>query len=145
MAQHARVLVVGATSYYHHGTTHIRFCCCCILHAVLWGAWCARGLISSPIAALPRASRWNTVVVHARPLMVPGPRGTREHERNQPRRPSGAHSVAISCTCSLAGGDINMRCCVVYRFIEMRCGRFYVYLWPYVVRLCFSNFMPIYV
>ena len=24
MVQHARVVVVGATSYYHHGTIHIR-------------------------------------------------------------------------------------------------------------------------
>ena len=87
------------------------------------------GLVSSSIAALPRASWWNTAVVHARPVLVPGPRGTREHERMQPRRPSGAHSVAIFYTsCSLAGADINVRCCcVVYQFIEIRCARFNVY------------------
>ena len=48
---------------------------CCVV-------WCMvrEGLISSSIAALPRASWWNTAVVHARPFLVPGPRGTRARE-----------------------------------------------------------------
>ena len=91
--------------------------------------WVVRGLITSSIGALPSASWWNTAVVHARPFLVQGPQGTREYERKQPRRPSGAHSVAIIfCTsCTLAEGGINVRCCVVYQFIDIRCARFRVF------------------
>ena len=102
--------IVGATSYYHYGTIHTWFCCwCCLLLAVMGGAWCMARLIWSSIAALPKASRCNTAVVHARPVLVPEPRGTREYERKQPRRPSGAHSVAMLCTSwTLVRGDINV-------------------------------------
>ena len=39
--------------------------------------------IAVSIVAMPRASRWNTADVRARPFLVPGPRGTREYERKQ--------------------------------------------------------------
>ena len=104
-----------------------------------------RGLISSSTAALPRAALWNTAVVHARPFWFAGPQDTREHEKKQPQRPSGAHSVAIFCTsCSLARADINVRCCcVVYQFIETRCARFYVYCCG-SKKVCLSNKMQFY-
>ena len=134
MAQHVRVLVVGATNYYHHGTIHIRFCCCCLLLAVLCGAWCARGLFRRRLLRCP-GHRGGTLLLYMLGLFWSQDHEAREHERKQPRRLSGAHSVAIFCTpCSLAGGDINVRCCcVVYQFIEIRCARFDVYLWLYVV------------
>ena len=112
---------------------------------MLGGACCVRGLISSSIAVLSRASWWNTAV-HARPFLVAGPRGTREHDRKQPRKPSGVRLVAIFCTsCSLAGGDINVRCCcVVYQFIEIRSTRFCIYFVA-LKQFCLSNLMQIYV
>ena len=48
----------------------------------LGGAWCVRVVISSSTAALPRASWWNTAVVHARPFW------SQDHEARETTRGS---------------------------------------------------------
>ena len=72
-----------------------------------------------------------TAVVHAWSFFVPGPRGTREYERKQPRRQTERRAFGGNLRHERRAlwqeGVINVRCCcVVYQFIEIRCARFCV-------------------
>ena len=95
---------------------------------MLGGAWCARGIISSSIAALPGTWWWNTADVNARPFWPQDNKarhGTigRSH-KDRARRAFGGSRLHVV---QFAGTDINVRCCcVVYQFVEIQCTRFYV-------------------
>ena len=106
---------------------------CSLLLAALGGALCVRGLISSSIAALPRASGWNTDVCTCSAffgLRTTGHERAREKVATKTERRANRW-LSSARRAVWRGGVINVRCCgVVYQFIEKYYARgLCIFLW----------------